>query len=148
MLARVLSLTVAVALAGCVDSGEEPLARVTQARIASLRAPVIALVGQPVTLDASATTGRDLEALSFVFELSDGTEPLRSTEPVLQHVFTHVGLYSVRLRVVDTAGHEAVAIQDVSVRADRPPPCQRASDCLVGDECDAGVCWSIGGSIE
>jgi hypothetical protein len=144
---RRVSLLFVVALAGCVEAGDDPL-RVTQPRVASLRAPVIAPVGQPVTLDASGTTGRELEPLSFVFDLSDGSEPLRTTEPVVQHVFAHEGLYSVRVRVIDAAGREAAAIQDVAVRADRPAPCLRASDCLVGDECEAGLCWSTGGSIE
>lgn len=147
MQARTLSLVLAVALAGCVEPGDDPR-RVTQVRMASLRVPVIALVGEPVTLDASATTDRELEPLSFVFELSDGTEPRISAEPAVQHVFTRAGLYTVRVRVIDNAGREVMAIQDVAVRSELPPPCQRASDCLVGDECDEGLCWSTGGSIE
>ncbi len=139
-------------IAGCVGLDEDPgLHARTAPPDASLRTPVIAPVGQPVLLDASASVDRAGRALSFVFEVSDGTEPVRSTEPAIQHVFARQGLFTVHVRVVDAAGQEAHAAQDIIVRADYPDHpefCQKASDCVVGDECDAGVCYSTGGALD
>jgi len=54
------------------------------------------------------------------------------------------------VRVVDPAGSEGLAVQDVAVRAGVSdiPRCERACDCVLGDECDGGLCYSTGGAID
>ena len=139
-------------LAGCVEADEEPGASTSHfPPEASLRAPVIARVGATVSFDANASTTSQNAPLVYVFDFGDGTHPVRSTDSTIQHVFAHEGLYSVRVQVFDAAGDESLAVQDVAIREDfsEPPDfCAKASDCLVGNECSAGVCYSTGGAVE
>ena len=139
-------------LAGCLGFEEDPgVHSRTAPPEASLRTPVIAPVGQPVLLDASGSADRAGRALTYVFDVSDGTDAVRSTDPVIPHVFAHQGLFSVHVRVIDAAGQEAHAVQDIVVRSDYPDHpdfCRKASDCVVGDECEAGVCYSTGGALD
>ncbi len=116
---------------------------------ASLRVPVIAPVGAPVTIDASASS--DAFGITiYVFDFNDGTEPLTATEPIVQHVFARQGLYSVQVTVQNQSGMSAMAAQDIAVRDDYPSEpafCATAADCVVGDECAGGVCFSTGGDL-
>jgi hypothetical protein len=153
MFARTLSLlAVAWLIAGCFGGEEQPPSRGRNSPPeASLRAPVIAPLGVPVALDASSSTDRDADPLTYVFDFGDGSAPVRSNEPVVQHVFSSEGLFSVRVQVLDPSGGGSVAVQDIAVRAgfpDSPHLCDKASDCVVGDDCEAGVCFSTGGTLE
>lgn len=148
---RLLVVSLPVALGACLGVEDEIASAGHTPPEASLRTPVIAAAGVTVLLDASASIDRDGDPLVYVFELDDGTAPQRTTEPVLAHLFTAPGLYTVRVRVVDPAGNESIAAQDVAVRTELPTPlnfCEKESDCIVGDECEAGMCFSTGGALE
>jgi len=147
-----MTLVAGALLVGCATFEEEPVP--TERNVppeASLRTPVIAPVGRPVPIDASASSDANADPLTFVFEFNDGTLPQRSAEPLVYHTFTAEGLYSVRVRVIDLLAAEAVAAQDIAVRAEYPAIpdfCDKASDCVVGSECDHGVCYATGGALE
>lgn len=137
-----------LALGGCLMAEEH--ARNTPP-VSSLRAPVIAPAGYAVVVDASASLDPEGDALTFVFDFGDGAGPVRSAEATLSHVFNDEGLYSVSVRVIDASGAESVATQDIAVRLDFPDPpdfCETSSDCVVGDECTAGICYSVGGAVD
>ncbi len=118
---------------------------------AALRVPVIAPLGVPVSIDASASLDPDGEPLTFVFSFTPSGETVSSAEPLIQHAFAARGVHSVLVRVLDLRGAEGLATQDISVRDEYPDPpdfCAGAEDCVVGDECEAGVCYVTGGTIE
>jgi hypothetical protein len=118
---------------------------------ASLRVPVIAPAGVPVSIDAGASVDPDGDPLTYVFSFTPTGETISSTEPVIQHAFTNHGIHSVVVRVFDPRGAESTAAQDISVRDEYPEPpdfCASAGDCVVGDECDGGVCYQNGGMVE
>ncbi|MEM6533940.1 MAG: PKD domain-containing protein [Myxococcota bacterium] len=142
-----------VLLVGCdgndVDGVNSELSN--EPPVALLRVPVIAPSDRPVLLDASASFDPDGDSLTFVFELSDGSTPVTTADPVFQHVFNGIGLFTVLIRAVDPFGAEGVATQDVTVRAEYPDPpdfCAIDADCVVGDECVDAVCFSVGGSVD
>lgn len=152
-MARRISLLVSiVAMAACandIDSVDrEPF---NSAPIALLRTPVIAPTDAPVLLDASESFDPESDALTFIFEPNDGSDPITSADPVIEHVFAGPGLFTVVLRAVDFYGLEGLAAQDVTVRTEYPDPpdfCETTPDCVVGDLCEAGVCYSTGGTLD
>lgn len=118
---------------------------------AALRAPVIAPTETPVLLDAAASYDLDGDPLTYVFEFNDGTPSLPSASPSVSHVFRAPGLYTVRVRVTDPLGAQGVASQDVAARDDYPVEpsfCTVSEECVVGDECELGVCYATGGALE
>ncbi len=139
-------------LLACATYDEEPLpAEPNTPPEAGLRTPVIAPVGRPVAIDASASSDRNADPLTYVFEFNDGSDTLRSAEALVYHTFAAQGLYSVRVRVIDLVGGESIAAQDVAVRDEYPDPpdfCEKSTDCVVGNECERGVCYATGGTLE
>ncbi|MBI5510117.1 MAG: PKD domain-containing protein [Deltaproteobacteria bacterium] len=130
---------------------EDDLVRGNTPPVAALRAPVIAPQGMPVRFDASASQDDDGDLLTFVFQWNDGTEATRASESAATHVFGREILVTVVVHAIDIHGAEALAEQDVSIRLDYPSPpdfCDAGRPCVVGDECDAGVCYANGGSVE
>ena len=119
--------------------------------VAMLKAPVIAQLGHGALLDASASHDPEGEPLTYIFQFSDGSNAVHTSDPICEHTFGREAIYTVLLRVVDLVGHESMAEQDVTVRAEFPNPpdfCAEHRDCVVGDECDNGVCYANGGTIE
>ncbi len=117
---------------------------------AALRAPVIAPIGVPIRLDASAAIDLDGDPLTYTFEFGDGSEALASPSPVVEHTFDHAMLVTVAVRVRDLFNAEAWAEQDIALRADYPSPpdfCDANRPCVVGDECAAGICYANGGGL-
>lgn len=117
---------------------------------AALRTPVIAPVGQPIHLDASDSFDPDADPLTYIFAVG-GVDAIHSADPVVSYTFPSDGLYTVSVRVIDLHGAEAVAKQDVTAIINYPDPpdfCDAASPCVVGNECDHGVCYSTGGSLD
>jgi len=60
--------------------------------------------GESVIFDASDTTDPEGEAMTFVWNFGDGDE---DTSDVVEHMFTEVGIYTVKLVVADSSGSEA-----------------------------------------
>ncbi|MEO0811505.1 MAG: PKD domain-containing protein [Myxococcota bacterium] len=121
------------------------------APIALLTTPVIAPADAPVTLDASDSFDPDRDGLSFVFEPNDGSDPIESALPRIEHTFLGPGLFTVVVRAIDFEGLEGLAAQDVTVRLEYPEPpdfCSETEDCVIGDFCDEGVCFITGGTLE
>ncbi len=121
------------------------------APIALLTTPVIAPSDAPVFLDASESFDPEGDALTYIFEPNDGSDPIESAVPVIEHLFAGPGLFTVVVRTVDLYGLEGLAAQDVTVRIEYPDPpdfCEETPDCVVGDLCEGGVCYSTGGTIE
>jgi hypothetical protein len=144
-------VALAIVLTACVGPDEEASLRPNHAPQAALRVPIIAPVGAAVTIDAGASLDADGELLTYVFSFTPGGEIVSSTDPIIHHAFTQRGVHSVMVRVIDARGGESAASQDISVRDSIPEPpdfCATADDCVVGDECDAGVCYVTGGMIE
>ncbi|MEO1173809.1 MAG: PKD domain-containing protein, partial [Myxococcota bacterium] len=77
--------------------------------VALLRTPVIAPADRPVLLDASASFDPDGDALTYSFELTDGSTPVATADPVLAHLFNGAGLFTVLVRATDRNGGEGVA---------------------------------------
>lgn len=144
-----VALASTLACAGGVD--EAGGTRHNTPPAAALKAPVIAPMGRGVTLDASASADADGDPLSYVFELNDGSESFPTAEPVISHTFSSAGLFTVVVRVIDLHGDETRAAQDIAVRAEYPEVpdfCEASADCVVGDVCEGGVCYSLGGEID
>jgi hypothetical protein len=137
----VLLLLVSV---GCFAVPEPGTARDNMAPLAALRTPVIAPVGSPVRLDASHSFDPDADPLTFVFEIT-GAEAVTTAERAIDYTFASEGLYTVRVHVVDVHGESSFAAHDITARAEYPRPpdfCATAADCVVGHECDGGVCFN------
>jgi len=138
-------------LGSACATAEDDLIRGNTPPQAALRAPVIAPLGLPVRFDASASTDVDGDLLTYLFQWNDGTEATASAEPVAFHTFGRETLVTVVVEVLDIRNAESRAEQDVSIRADYPAVpdfCDSSRPCVVGDECDAGVCYANGGSIQ
>lgn len=141
---------VALLVPGCVESVDD-VARDNTPPIAALRAPVIAELGTPVGFDASLSDDRDGDPLYFVFQWGDGSEAVRTSDAVAYHSFGEEAVFEVLVRAVDIHGAESLAAQDVAIRRDYPDPpdfCAPSRPCVVGDECDRGVCYANGGTLE
>jgi hypothetical protein len=135
---------------GCAGP-EDDLVRGNDAPRAALRAPVIAPLGVPVLFDASGSLDPDGDSLTYVFQFNDGTEANHTSEAAVFHTFAREALLTVLVRVIDLRGLEAMAAQDVSVRGEYPSPpafCDALRPCVVGDECDGGVCYANGGAVD
>lgn len=118
---------------------------------AALRLPVIGPVRAPIVFDASASTDADHDPLTYVFDAGDGSAAVQVSTPTVTHVYESPGLYSVYLRVMDLDGAESTAAQDISVIDEYPAApdyCGTAADCVVGDECMEGVCYTNGGGLD
>ncbi|MEK7705798.1 MAG: PKD domain-containing protein [Myxococcota bacterium] len=118
---------------------------------AALRLPVIAPVGLPIDLDASASLDADHDPLTYFFEVGDGTAAVHSGTAIVSHTYEAAGLYTVYVRAIDLDGAEGNAAQDITVIDEYPAVpdyCHEAVDCVVGDECSAGVCYSNGGGLD
>eukprot|EP01084_Bolivina_argentea_P151404 264257_1 len=58
--------------------------------------PTNAKPSQPVTIDASESQDIDAEPCkNFVFDFGDGTPPVETTKPVINHAFSEPGTYPV-----------------------------------------------------
>ncbi|MBN1962588.1 MAG: PKD domain-containing protein [Deltaproteobacteria bacterium] len=138
-------------LQSCITAEDPNTPNQPHLPIACLRVPVIAAVDKPIVIDASSSKYTTSSGITYIFEFGDGTSPLRSNEPLVRHIFTHEGLYTIIVRVVDFSGAQVVALQDISVLNDLPDPpdyCKQDNDCLIGDECEDGICYSVGGAVE
>lgn len=141
----------AMVFAGCLAPEDPSKDADNTAPFASLRAPVIAPADKPVPLDAGESFDEEGGPLLYVFELGDGSHPLESSDALVTPTFQSAGLYTVLLRVIDSAGLEGHAEQDITVRLEYPEPpdfCEVSEDCVVGDLCEAGVCYSLGGTLD
>ena len=141
----------AIGLCSACATPDDDLVRGNTPPQAALRAPVIAPLGLPVRFDASSSMDLDGDLLSYVFQWNDGSEATATPDTIAFHTFDRVALVTVVVEVLDIRNAEARAEQDVSIRADYPDVpdfCDTSRPCVVGDECDAGVCYSNGGSID
>lgn len=133
------------------DGGQE----VTLPR-AMLRTPVEATTDALVELDGSTSRDASGLGLSYVFDVlgngdATGTVVSSGKEPRCSHRFARPGIYTVRLRVIDASQRDALAVQDIVIRSDAETidgPCHVASDCVLGDACEHGVCFSVGGAVD
>merc|ERR1719203_2680162 len=72
--------------------------------------PDITKVGEPVTFDASKSHDFEKKPCSmFVFDFGDGTRPIHSEKPVIEHVYKERGAYPVTCHVTDKHGQKAQA---------------------------------------
>lgn len=149
---RVVGIACLCAVGGCASLEiEGPGTYPSQRPTASLRAPVIAPLGLPVTFDASASLDPENDPLTYVFSFEPQIAPLESPDAVVSHTFATSGLFTVRVRVIDIHGEASVAEQDVAVRNEYPDPpdfCSDQEPCVVGDECVQGVCFQSGGAVD
>jgi heat shock protein HslJ len=82
-----------------------------------INAPARAVVGQPVTFDASRSSGAN-PITNFFWDFGDGTTV---DAPVVDHVYATAALYNVTLTVVDTQGLSATTASPIAV-AQAPTP--------------------------
>jgi PKD repeat protein len=87
---------------------------------AVLKAPSVATPGQSVTLDASASTDPDAQIVDYQWELNGNGvyETDTGSNPKLSSSFAKAGAYTVRVRVVDSAGASASASATIVVRGE------------------------------
>ncbi|MEA2269725.1 MAG: hypothetical protein QOC64_2335 [Solirubrobacteraceae bacterium] len=117
--------------------------------------PAVAVVGSPVTLDASESVDLDGEILTYEWDLDGdaafgGAQDAVTTSPTLQHTFAGGAAVAIRLRVTDDSGDAALgrATSDpVTITPNRRPVV------VVGaapDTVTAGdpVAFSAGGSSD
>ncbi|MEZ4270353.1 MAG: PKD domain-containing protein [Myxococcota bacterium] len=145
-------------LIACSDAGETARVSANFAPFPALRAPVIApardsIQGDfPVRLDAGRSFDPDDDPLTYVFEIAGPqTHTFASASPWIDYVFALPGLYTVRVRVIDTHGAQSIAVQEVVAREEFPtfPDfCTQASDCVIGDECSGGICYANDGAVD
>jgi len=72
--------------------------------------PYAGFVGRSITLDASNSTDREGDALTFSWDFGDGspaTEP--SASPTAEHTYTEPGSYTAKVTVADAPGNVALA---------------------------------------
>jgi len=82
---------------------------------AALDAPERALVGQPVTLDASNSTD-DVGIDHYEWDVDgDGSMEANTSASVLEHAYNETGFVSPRVTVVDTDGNADVATATIPV---------------------------------
>ncbi|MFC1609903.1 PKD domain-containing protein [Myxococcota bacterium] len=105
-----------------------------------------------VRFDASASVDMDGDPLTYVFQWGDGSPALHTPDAVVYHDFDRETVFTVLVRVIDIHGEESIAEQDVSIRNEYPSPpnfCDNVlRPCVVGDDCENGVCFSDGGLLE
>jgi outer membrane protein OmpA-like peptidoglycan-associated protein len=80
-----------------------------------LTAPAQAQVGEAVTLDASASSDPDGDALSYTWDFGDGTPPAKTTFARTTHSYARIGNYTARLTVDDGRGGSCSASAPVAV---------------------------------
>ncbi|MGQ9582689.1 MAG: PKD domain-containing protein [Thermoplasmatota archaeon] len=93
-----------------------------------------ALVGERVTLDASASIDEESGVLGYEFSFGDGASSGwvgGPRGPFKEHIYYQAGSYTVTLRVVDASGREsAPATLTITVQEPEPAP----SEAVVGPE--------------
>ena len=87
---------------------------------AVLKAPSTATPGQSVTLDASGSTDSDAKIVEYQWELNaNGVyETSTGATPTLKTSFAKAGVYTVSVRVIDSAGASATASATIVVHAE------------------------------
>jgi hypothetical protein len=86
--------------------------------------PNPAVVGQPVTLDASSSTDPDGSVVKYEWDLDgNGTfETPGGSTPTISYTYPNPGAYDVGVRVTDNDGGTAVARVRLVVNPPPPPP--------------------------
>jgi len=93
-----------------------------------------AVVGVPLTFDASVSNDPDGQIVSYLWHFGDGET---STEPVVQHAYAEPGERRVTLTVTDDEGAVGTDQFVVTVRAENAPPVAIAgpdAEALVGEQ--------------
>ncbi len=85
-------------------------------QVAATASPVVPVVGEAVTFDASGTTDPDGEVVEYAWDFKNGET---ATGPVVEHVYDEAGTYSVELEVTDD--EDATAVEIVTVEVNAPP---------------------------
>jgi chitodextrinase len=73
--------------------------------------------GQGLVLDGSGSVDPDGSIVAYAWDLGDGTT---AAGPIVNHIYTRAGTFTVRLTVTDSEGQTSSAQQDVTI-LDRPP---------------------------
>jgi hypothetical protein len=93
--------------------------------VSASRSPAIALAGQPVAFDATASCDPDPAAsLSFSWTFDDGAT---ATGALVQHAFGSPGVHTAALSVTSSAGRTGSASLDVPIVLPSPSPPRSAS---------------------
>ncbi|WP_440772526.1 right-handed parallel beta-helix repeat-containing protein [Natronorubrum sp. DTA28] len=77
--------------------------------------PATAIVGEPVTFDASASTPPAGTSLTYFWDFTDDGTYVETTDPVTTHVFDEPGDHEVFLGVQDDAYESASTTQTITV---------------------------------
>jgi PKD repeat protein len=93
---------------------------------ADVKGPAPALTGEPATLDASGAKDLDGTIATYRWTFGDGTDPVTTTTPTVQHTFAASGLPTVGVTVTDDGGEPASATAQVRVTG-RPAVTVQAS---------------------
>jgi surface-anchored protein len=94
-----------------------PVGTTDQPPVASLSVPSVAVIGQPVTLDASGSTDPDGTVTKYEWDFNgDGIYDQTTTQPTVSHTFSGpAGQPTVGLRVTDNSGSTATTTAKVNL---------------------------------
>jgi PKD repeat protein len=106
-----------------IDSNLNP----SDAPVARITAPTQANVNEPVTFDASQSTST-FPIVSWAWDFGDGTT---GNGLSLQHVYSAVGTYNVRLTLTDNQGLSNTANQLITIVTPPPDPNQPAASFII-----------------
>jgi hypothetical protein len=101
---------VAVVCAGCIEQpaiGEIPTVQYT--------APVNAYSGQALVFDATASSDPEGRLAWYQFDFGDGAAAVRTKDPVIDHVYDEVGVYTTRVGVIDDVGNKFTELRDIHI---------------------------------
>ncbi len=78
--------------------------------------------GAPLTVsfDASASSDPELQPLTYRFDFGDGTPPLESDTPAVEHTYTISGVYQASVEVTDSAALGDMASLEITVGLEKP----------------------------
>ena len=75
---------------------------VNGAPTANINGPYSGFVNEPLTVDASQSTDNGI-IVNYNFDFGDGTI-INSSIPIVQHTYTNIGVYTIKLTVTDNDG--------------------------------------------
>lgn len=85
--------------------------------VISYTAPVNAYVDQTIVFDASTSSDPEGPLAGYGFDFGDGSNAIRSANPVVAHTYTEQGRYLTRVTIIDQRGNKFTELREISIVA-------------------------------